>query len=179
MSSDAVSFALFMRFTAPPKPTTSTPSELHGQALFGTSSNPGIGCVLCHTSSLTTAKSPFTGMGEVTFHPFSDVALHNMGPGLADFVRQGSAGPDEFRTAPLWGVGQRIFFLHDGRAGPGNGGLLRAILAHESTNPACAPGQIQTADGVACESEANHVIGLFRSLSPSDKQDVLNFLRSL
>jgi CxxC motif-containing protein (DUF1111 family) len=179
MSSDAVSFALFMRFTAPPKPTTSTPSELHGQALFGTSSNPGIGCVLCHTSSLTTAKSPFTGMGEVTFHPFSDVALHNMGPGLADFVRQGSAGPDEFRTAPLWGVGQRIFFLHDGRAGPGNGGLLRAILAHESTNPACAPGQIQTADGVACESEANDVIGRFRSLSPSDKQDVLNFLRSL
>jgi CxxC motif-containing protein (DUF1111 family) len=174
-----VSFALFMRFTAPPKPTTSTPSELHGQALFGTSSNPGIGCVLCHTSSLTTAKSPFTGMGEVTFHPFSDVALHNMGPGLADFVRQGSAGPDEFRTAPLWGVGQRIFFLHDGRAGPGNGGLLRAILAHESTNPACAPGQIQTADGVACESEANDVIGRFRSLSPSDKQDVLNFLRSL
>jgi CxxC motif-containing protein (DUF1111 family) len=179
MSSDAVSFALFMRFTAPPNPTTSTSSQLHGQALFGTNSSPGIGCVLCHTASLTTAKSPFTGMGEVTFQPYSDVALHNMGPGLADFVRQGRAGPDEFRTAPLWGVGQRIFFLHDGRAGPGNGGLLRAILAHESTNPFCLPGQLETSDGVACQSEANAVIGQFKALSPSDQQDILNFLRSL
>jgi CxxC motif-containing protein (DUF1111 family) len=179
MSSDAVSFALFMRLTAPPTPTTSTASELHGRALFGTSSNPGIGCVLCHSASLTTARSPFTGMGGVTFQPYTDVALHNMGPGLADFVRQGVAGPDEFRTAPLWGVGQRIFFLHDGRAGPGNGGLLRAILAHESTNPACAPGTVATPDGVACQSEANAVIRFFRGLSTSDQQDILNFLRSL
>jgi len=34
---------------------------------------------------------------------------------LADNISQGSAGPDEFRSAPLWGVGQRLFFLHDGR----------------------------------------------------------------
>ena len=38
-----------------------------------------------------------------------------MGSKLADGVTQGAAGPDEFRTAPLWGAGQRLFFLHDGR----------------------------------------------------------------
>jgi CxxC motif-containing protein (DUF1111 family) len=179
MSSDTVNFAAFMRLTAPPTPTTSTTSELHGKALFGTLPNPAVGCVLCHSDRLTTARSPFTGMGAFTFHPFTDLAVHRMGPGLADFVNQGVAGPDEFRTAPLWGVGQRIFFLHDGRAGPGNGGLLRAILAHESTDQRCAPGQLFNTDGVACTSEANAVIQRFKALGPSDQQDILNFLRSL
>ena len=179
MSADGVAFAAFMRLTAPPTPTTSTASELHGKALFGTAPNPGIGCVLCHSDRLTTASSPFTGMGGFTFRPFTDVAIHNMGPGLADFVNQGVAGPDEFRTAPLWGVGQRIFFLHDGRAGPGNGGLLKAILEHQSSDPHCAPGQQFNGDGVACRSEANAVIERFKGLSASDQQDILNFLRSL
>jgi CxxC motif-containing protein (DUF1111 family) len=179
MSSDVVNFAAFMRLTAPPTPTTSTSSELNGKALFGTSSNPGIGCVLCHSDRLTTAASPFTGMGGFTYAPFSDIALHHMGPGLADFIGQGVAGPDEFRTAPLWGVGQRIFFLHDGRSGPSNGGLMNAILAHRSTNPNCVSGQISTSDGVRCNSEANAVINQFTALSVSQQQDILNFLRSL
>jgi CxxC motif-containing protein (DUF1111 family) len=102
-----------------------------------------------------------------------------MGPRLADHVSQGAAGPDEFRTAPLWGVGQRIFFLHDGRAGPKNGGLLAAVLAHRSSNSDCDDRQLLTEDGVACRSEANAVIDRFRALGASDKQDLLNFLRSL
>jgi CxxC motif-containing protein (DUF1111 family) len=180
MSSDSVNFAAFMRLAAPPTPTTGSASELNGKALFGTRSNPGIGCVLCHSDTLTTAASPFTGMGGFTFAPFSDVALHHMGPGLADFINQGVAGADEFRSAPLWGVGQRIFFLHDGRAGPNNGGLLTAIAAHQSTNPNCEPGEQQfTSDGVACNSEANAVIAQSNGLSTSQKQDILNFLRSL
>jgi len=82
-----------------------------------------------------------------------------MGIGLADNVSQGNAGPDEFRTAPLWGLGQRAFFLHDGRTKD----LLQAIRAHDS------PG-----------SEADGVIDTFQLLlSPSQKQDILNFLRSL
>ena len=85
-----------------------------------------------------------------------------MGSGLADNVAQGGAGPDEFRTAPLWGVGQRVFFLHDGRATPANGGLLTAIQAHASRG-----------------SEANQVISLFNQLPPQEKQELLNFLRSL
>jgi CxxC motif-containing protein (DUF1111 family) len=180
MSSDTVNFAAFMRLTAPPTPTTASSSELNGKALFGTSnSNPGIGCVLCHSASLTTDRSPFTGMGGFTFAPYSDVALHHMGPGLADFVGQGNAGPDDFRTAPLWGVGQRIFFLHDGRAGPGNGALLNAIQAHKSTNPNCVAGQVFTSDGVRCNSEANAVINQFNGLTAQQQQDILNFLRSL
>ena len=91
-----------------------------------------------------------------------DIEIHHMG-GLADNVSQGAAGPTEFRTAPLWGLGQRIFFLHDGRATPTNGGLLQAIEQHSSSG-----------------SEANAVISSFNnSLSDSEKQDLLNFLRSL
>jgi len=89
---------------------------------------------------------------------FSDLLVHDMGVGLADGVSQGEAGPREFRSAPLWGVGQRLFFLHDGRTAD----LLRAIQQHAS------PG-----------SEANGVISRFNNLRESDKQDLLNFLRSL
>jgi CxxC motif-containing protein (DUF1111 family) len=176
---DIVNFAVAMRLSAPPLPTTSTESELRGAALFGNGRDPGIGCVLCHTDTLTTGRSPFTGMSNVDIHPFTDMALHHMGPGLADYVDQGLAGPDEFRTAPLWGVGQRIFFLHDGRAGPPNGGLPTAIFAHRSTNPSCDDAQLFAADGTACRSEANRVIDRYEALSDSAQQDILNFLRSL
>jgi CxxC motif-containing protein (DUF1111 family) len=174
MSGDTVNFAAFMRLLAPPTATTSTPSELNGAQVFAS-----VGCNLCHTQTLAAEQSIFTGQSGVQFHPYTDVALHHMGPRLADHVSQGAAGPDEFRTAPLWGIGQRIFFLHDGRAGPKNGGLLAAILAHRSSNSDCDDGHLLTEDGVACRSEANAVIDRFRALGPSDKQDLLNFLRSL
>src|SRR5437588_11642153 len=64
-------------------------------------------------------------------------------------------------------------------AGPGNGGLLKAIFEHHSKNLSCASGQVFTSDGVACESEANDVIEQFNGLSASQKQDILNLLRSL
>ena len=88
----------------------------------------------------------------------TDLEIHHMGTGLADNVSQGGAGGDQFRTAPLWGVGQRIFFLHDGRTT----NLLSAVQAHEGNG-----------------SEANQVEANFDSLSASQKQDLLNFLRSL
>jgi CxxC motif-containing protein (DUF1111 family) len=81
-----------------------------------------------------------------------------MGTNLADGVSQGAAGPDEFRTAPLWGLGQRIFLLHDGRTSD----LLDAIQEHAGTG-----------------SEANAVIQSFNRLSAGQQQDLLNFLRSL
>jgi CxxC motif-containing protein (DUF1111 family) len=89
---------------------------------------------------------------------FSDVALHNMGVGLADGVAQGGAAGNEFRTAPLWGLGQRIFLLHDGRTKD----LIQAIKEHASSG-----------------SEANTVVGRFNLLNDGDTQDLLNFLRSL
>jgi CxxC motif-containing protein (DUF1111 family) len=87
-----------------------------------------------------------------------------MGPGLADDIRQGEANGDEFRTAPLWGLGQRIFFLHDGRTTD----LIEAIQAHKSAgNRRFGP------------SEANDVVDHFNALSETEKQDLLNYLRSL
>ncbi len=174
MSSDVTNFAIFARLLAPPAAATASHSEQNGAQLFGS-----VGCALCHSQSLTTAASPFTGQSSVVIHPFSDLALHHMGPRLADRVSQGAAGPDEFRSAPLWGAGQRIFFLHDGRAGPANGGLVNAILAHRSRNTDCDDAQLATSDGIACRSEANGVIDKFRALTASDKQDLINFLRSL
>ncbi len=153
MSSDIVNFAAFSRLTAPAAPATPTASTQNGQAMFNR-----IGCVLCHSDSLTSGASVFTGMGNETYHPFSDFAVHHMGTGLADGVTQGNAGPDQFRTAPLWGVGQRLFFLHDGRTSD----LLAAIRAHASSG-----------------SEASSVISIFNSLNSSQIQDILNFLRSL
>src|SRR4051812_3801400 len=171
MSGDAVSFALFARLLAPPLPATGTPSQLNGQRLFAS-----VGCALCHTPSLTTDDSPYTGQNKTIIHPFSDFAIHHMGATLADGVSQGAAGPDEFRSAPLWGAGQRIFFLHDGRAGPKNGGLIAAINAHRSV---CSDDSSKSGDGRGCGSEANGSVSRFAGLTTSEQQDILNFLRSL
>ncbi len=94
---------------------------------------------------------------------FSDLMVH-MGANLADDIIQGQAGPDEFRSTPLWGVGQRIFFLHDGRTAD----LLEAIKNHASP-----------ATGKHPASEANGVIENFNRLSREAKQALLDFLRSL
>jgi CxxC motif-containing protein (DUF1111 family) len=154
MASDIVNFAIFMRLSAPPKPAPPTRSTENGAKLFEK-----VGCGLCHSPSLTTGTSSYTGMSGVTYHPYSDFALHHMGASLTDGVSQGVAGPDQFRTAPLWGVGQRLFFMHDGRTSD----LLQAIQAHTSEHA----------------SEADGVIRNFKALSPSQIQDILNFLRSL
>jgi CxxC motif-containing protein (DUF1111 family) len=169
MSSDLVNFAAFMRFSAPPAPAAMSASAKNGASLFN-----GVGCGLCHTATLTTGKSKFTGMSDVTYHPFSDFALHHMGSGLSDGVSQGAAGPDQFRTAPLWGLGQRPFFLHDGRTSD----LLQAIQAHASD---CGGRRSRFGgnNSQSCGSEANDVIRRFNSLNRSQMQDVLNFLRSL
>jgi CxxC motif-containing protein (DUF1111 family) len=177
-AADTVHFAAFMRLSAAPAPTTRSASELRGAALFGTGDDPGIGCVHCHSDTLTTGASRFGGMSNRAIHPYSDLALHHMGPGLADLVRQGGASGDQFRSAPLWGVGQRIFFLHDGRATPQNGGLVTAILQHRSRNSRCTDA-MAASTGVACCSEANQVIESFAQLPAADQQAILDFLRSL
>jgi len=87
-----------------------------------------------------------------------------MGPGLADDILQGLARGDEFRTAPLWGLGQRLFFLHDGRTDD----LVEAIQAHRSSG-----------NSKFGASEANEVIDRYNRLDWDDQKDLLNFLRSL
>jgi CxxC motif-containing protein (DUF1111 family) len=150
-------FANFMRFLEAPKPSANTPggstSIANGRQKFS-----DVGCALCHTPSFTTSKSTIAALSEKPVNLFSDLLVHDMGDGLADGVSQGEAGPREFRSAPLWGLGQRVFFLHDGRTSD----LERAIREHSSNG-----------------SEANGVINAFNNLGERTKQDILNFLRSL
>jgi len=172
---DWLMFGLFMRFLDGPKPVPLSPSAQRGEHLFGTGpDNPGVGCVLCHTATMVTPpKSETAALQSLTVHPFSDLLTHHMGKGLADDITQGAATGDMFRSAPLWGVGQRIFFLHDGRTND----LLRAIEAHHSPAQDCADDD--HASPCYGPSEANAVIKRFNSLSKSDKQAILDFLRSL
>jgi CxxC motif-containing protein (DUF1111 family) len=162
--SDVVAFANFMRFLAPPVPSTGIPgsaaakSIANGQAIFSQ-----VHCDLCHTPTIRTASSSLTAaLSNQPVNLFSDLLVHHMGSGLADNITQGAAGPDEFRTAPLWGLGQRLYFLHDGRATSSNGGLVTAILDHASSG-----------------SEANAVVSNFQHLTQQQQQELLNFLRSL
>src|SRR5438445_2698229 len=159
--SNIMNFATFMRFLAPPTPVTpDTPSIANGRNLFKQ-----VGCALCHTPVLMTGASSIdAALSNQPVKLFSDLLLHNMGPNLADNIIQGGAGPDEFRTAPLWGVGQRLFFLHDGRAGT----LLEAIQAHASQGDRQYP-----------PSEANAVIARFNALPEPEKQNIVDFLRGL
>ena len=156
-------------------------SALNGKAIFGTliptvvngvvqPPKIGIGCVLCHADTFTTNTSNIPQLSNTRFAPFSDYAVHHMGSNLTDGVNQGIAGPDEFRTAPLWG-----------------------ILSHESAGNVCTTvnsvsetitlnGQsksIASKQTQTCGSEANAVVEKFRTLTTSQKQDLLNFLRSL
>ena len=115
-------FANFQRFLAPPTPSPITPggstSIARGRAQFTAT-----GCAYCHTPTLRTSNhSAIAALNNVNANLFSDLLVHDMGVGLADGVTQGQAGPRDFRSAPLWGLGQRIFFLHDGRTKKPHGG---------------------------------------------------------
>ncbi len=154
-------FQLMMRFTDGPAPDPNpSSSAVHGRQLFEQ-----IGCSLCHTPQMQTA--PVMNSAVLQDRPvraFTDLLVHHMGANLADDITQGQAGGDEFRTTPLWGVGQRIFFIHDGRTDD----LLRAIREHASPATSKYP-----------PSEANGVVRRFQKLSPADQQSLLDFLRSL
>jgi CxxC motif-containing protein (DUF1111 family) len=160
---DVSEFANFVRFLAPPSPGGVVLNEVAvpastiaaGQVLFS-----AIGCATCHnpTPGTTQASGFVPALSNVRVNSFSDVEIHHMGAGLADNVSQGTAGGDQFRTAPLWGLGQRIFLLHDGRTT----NLITAIQDHASRG-----------------SEATTVEENFFSLSPTQQQELLDFLRSL
>ncbi len=160
---DVSAFANFMRLLAPP-PTgqvmlngsqVPASSIATGTALFSS-----IGCANCHNPSpgATQVSNFAPALSNVQVNAFSDLEIHNMGTRLADNVSQGSAGGDQFRTAPLWGLGQRIFLLHDGRTTD----LYTAVEDHKSS-----------------KSEATTVINNFNKLTTAQQQDLLDFLRSL
>jgi CxxC motif-containing protein (DUF1111 family) len=152
-------FANFMRFLAAPvqassgySTATRTVSQASIQA--GATVFNNIGCASCHKPSMQTGNHLNAALRFQTVNLFSDLLLHEIGTG--DDISQGVADGTEFRSAPLWGLGKRLFFLHDGRTSD----LLAAIAEHDGTEPAT-------------------VIANFNALTSTQKQDLLNFLRSL
>lgn len=165
-----MTFVTFMRTLDMPKAARQDASARRGAVLFEQ-----VGCSECHTPVMKTRAgingAPLTEALRGKEVPlFSDLLVHHMGSNLADNIIQGGAGPDEFRSAPLWGVGQRVFFLHDGRTNS----LVDAIMAHWSS-PTRAKGRTPAYPA----SEANKVVENFADLSSREQQDVVNFLRTL
>ena len=146
---DVVMFRNFMRLLAPPPRGPATPSVRAGEFGFH-----AIGCANCHTPTLRTGSSDVAALDRKEFHPYSDFLLHDMGS-LGDGVEQGTGRGADMRTAPLWGLKELPFFLHDGRAAT----VEDAILMHR--------GQGQGARD------------RYRNLSRRDKDLILAFLHSL
>ena len=149
----------YIQWLAPPVPVKLNSSTSNGKTQFTNA-----GCVYCHTTSFKTPATSRPALGNITINLYSDLIVHHMGPGLADGLAQGQAGPDEFRTAPLWGIGQRLWFMHDGRTS----NIVTAIEDHMSS-----------ANGTYPASEANAAVTNFNNLSSKNQQDLVNFLRSL
>lgn len=119
-------------------------------------------CATCHKQTLTTGVNvAFPAVSNQVIHPYTDMLVHNMGAGLADNRPDFKAGGQDWRTAPLWGLGlyQVVnnpgYYLHDGRART----IVEAIMWH---------------GGEATASRA-----YFSHLSKSDRDAVLKFLNSL
>lgn len=160
---ETISIFNFLLFLAP-----NTPAPLSASALAGLQTFESIGCVKCHIQSYTTDSNiqvptnfsgglsgPIAALSNQAIFPYSDLLLHDMGPGLADGMPMGQATGSQWRTTPLWGVSKRTTYLHDGRAT----NLTSAILAHGG--------------------EASAVIVNFQTLSTNDQANLLAFLSSL
>lgn len=133
------------------------PQVQQGQKLFEQ-----IGCESCHKETLTTGYSPISSLANQTIHPFTDLLVHDMGPGLDDHYTEGSAKTSEWRTTPLWGLGLApgvqggyYYLMHDGRAHS----IEQAIAMHGG--------------------EASASSKRFSGLSSQDQATLIKFLKSL
>jgi CxxC motif-containing protein (DUF1111 family) len=162
-------FTDFMRSLQPPPQLPMNLSSAQGQALFNQA-----GCGGCHLQSITTSRNPTaflvpsisgipvtqglaSALTNVTYHPFGDFLLHDMGS-LGDGVNDDpSLAHDErlMRTMPLWGLRSRAIFLHDGRATD----LPTAISLHDGQGKASA--------------------AAFAAMSSAQQQELLSFLSTL
>jgi CxxC motif-containing protein (DUF1111 family) len=149
----------YTQWLSPPVPVKLTTITNNGKTQFTNA-----GCVYCHTTSYTTPATSRPALSNITINLYSDLLVHHMGPGLADGLAQGQAGPDQFRTAPLWGIGQRLWFMHDGRTN----NIVTAIEDHYSVG-----------NSTYVSSEANATVQNFNNLSKTNQQDLVDFLRSL
>jgi CxxC motif-containing protein (DUF1111 family) len=148
----------YLRTLRPPlRRNADDPQVQRGELLFA-----AIGCVSCHVPQMVTGDNPISPLSNVTFAPYTDLLLHDMGPGLADGVPDELASGNEWRTTPLWGLGivgnltgGQSYFLHDGRAHT----IPEAIMYH---------------DGEAATRRQ-----AFMGLGDDDRAALLAFLQSL
>ncbi|MCD2422064.1 c-type cytochrome [Niabella pedocola] len=119
-------------------------------------------CSSCHVPELKTGYSPVAALSYKVFYPYTDLLLHDMGPGLNDGYTEGTALPEEWRTPPLWGLGLsmnaqggKYFLMHDGRAGS----IREAIRMHGG--------------------EAQQSSSRFQQLPEQEQQQLIRFLESL
>ncbi len=145
-----VNMGAFVRFLAPPPRGAITDAALRGQTLFS-----DIGCTTCHVPSLKTGPNAIAALNQVDVPLYSDLLTHYMGGALDDRLPEGAVGGGRWRTAPLWGLGARALFLHDGRASE----LPAAIRLHGG--------------------EAGRSRNRFFALTPAQRDDLLAFLKSL
>jgi len=134
------------------------PVAAQGELLFASA-----GCAACHTATMTTsARHPFAELRSQTIRPYTDLLLHDLGPGLADTLGEADGSGAEWRTAPLWSIGLTAgvaggqeAYLHDGRART----LSEAILWHGG--------------------EAESAKEAFRTMSSAMRAALLKFIQSL
>jgi CxxC motif-containing protein (DUF1111 family) len=138
---DLIDLILFLRELAAPVPLPMDETARRGETLFL-----GIGCAKCHVPNLKQTGEPALA--------YTDLLIHDMGPGLADGVVQLLASGSEFRTQPLWGLRHHAPFLHDGRAAT----IEDAILAHGG--------------------EAQAIRDAFAALPPPDRDAIVAFLET-
>lgn len=142
---------------APIQRMPNIPQVMAGKSIFT-----DLGCGGCHRPSLKTGFSSIEALSNKEFYPYTDLLLHDMGPGLDDGFTEGSAKTSEWRTPPLWGLGLSknsqgggYFLMHDGRAKSIN----EAILLH---------------GGEGQNSKVAYI-----DLSEAERQKLISFLESL
>ena len=140
----------FTTYLAPPPRGPITDAVFRGETVFTQT-----GCALCHIPSMKTGPNALEALNEKDVPLYSDLLTHYMGGALDDHIPEGVVGGGRWRTAPLWGLRARMFFLHDGRASD----LVTAIRMHAG--------------------EASGVRNRFFTLLPSQRADLIAFLHSL
>jgi CxxC motif-containing protein (DUF1111 family) len=143
-------FTEFITFLAPPPAAEPSTEAKRGRSLFRR-----LNCHKCHTDRYRTRAHPIRALNNRRVRSYTDLLMHDMGPGLADGIGSHPSEGSEFRTPPLWGVHYTAPYLHDGRAAT----LEQAISAHGG--------------------EATAARQRFMALSPVDRAKVIAFLNSL
>ncbi|PCI97883.1 MAG: thiol oxidoreductase [Flavobacteriales bacterium] len=160
VGSDVVNKLLFYMRTlkTPTRRNENDADVLAGEQVFDQ-----IGCVKCHVSTMKTGYSEIEALNNKTFHPYTDLLLHDMGSLLDDGVPEGDATGSEWRTPPLWGLGLAEdsqggtgYYLHDGRAT-----------------------SLEQAIGFHATGEASNIANNYYALTQAEKDNLIAFLKSL